>query len=435
MKKAVYFSYDDVVISPSDAIFKYSIGFEDDMISSFSESIGIDLTGLPQGLVDGLHLIIGMSYYKMYLPPRMILNTIKLTQQQSVFWATVYKKGLGEFFYVNQLDIPNITFDFDPEYHPKPITLKNTQKALVPQGGGKDSIVTAEILSAHGIDFDIISLRSSSVQMNVAKTLGKKLQVIDRVIDPQMIALSKTGEVYTGHVPISAIYAFVILAFGMKNGYSDIIFSNEYSSNFGSTTYQDLEISHHWSKSIEFETLFSNYVKANIVKNVNYFSFLRPLHEIKIAELFTRYPLYFKVFSGSNHNFKIEKNSQAPLWDLKSIKTFFIFILLSAFLEKSLLVEIFGADMFNDIANRDGLLELAGTKNIKPLDCVGTPQEVLVALSRARDRGNTEGTALSPYINEVLKDVDIVNLEKDVFSYHADDNIPSKYSELLIQSL
>jgi hypothetical protein len=55
-------------------------------------------------LLAHLHIALGVSYYKLYPTKDIVVETIKLDENQKKFWNTFYIKGLGEFFYRNQLD-------------------------------------------------------------------------------------------------------------------------------------------------------------------------------------------------------------------------------------------------------------------------------------------------------------------------------------------
>ena len=54
-------------------------------------------------VLENLHLILGITYFKMF-SPRKIVISYTLTEAQAGFWNTVYTKGLGEFFYKNKID-------------------------------------------------------------------------------------------------------------------------------------------------------------------------------------------------------------------------------------------------------------------------------------------------------------------------------------------
>lgn len=55
-------------------------------------------------LLAHLHIALGVSYYKLYPTKKIVVETSFLNEEQKAFWNQFYLKGLGEFFYQNQLD-------------------------------------------------------------------------------------------------------------------------------------------------------------------------------------------------------------------------------------------------------------------------------------------------------------------------------------------
>ena len=55
-------------------------------------------------LLAHLHLALGVSYYKLFPTKEILVHTLDLTQEQKRFWNNFYIKGLGEFFYKNQIN-------------------------------------------------------------------------------------------------------------------------------------------------------------------------------------------------------------------------------------------------------------------------------------------------------------------------------------------
>jgi len=64
-----------------------------------------------------------------------------------------------------------------------------------------------------------------------------------------------------------------------------IILSNEKSSNEGNLKYLGEEINHQYSKTLDFENKFREYLKKYLSSNIEYFSLLRPLYELQIANI------------------------------------------------------------------------------------------------------------------------------------------------------
>jgi hypothetical protein len=166
---------------------------------------------------------------------------------------------------------------------------------------------------------------------------------------------------------------------GVIFDYKYLAFSNERSSNEGNLTYLGTNINHQWSKSFEFEQKFRNYCKKYLAKNIEYFSFLRPLYEIKIAELFSRYKKYFFTFLSCNEANKTHSGTKIPKrkWCCNCSKCLFVFTSLYPFLNEETLIKIFGENLFNKKSLFTIMQELIGEKKFKPFECVGTKQESL----------------------------------------------------------
>src|SRR5665647_1248833 len=50
-----------------------------------------------------LHLACGISYYKIFVPP-VLQHHYAMEAAEASFWNSVFRGGLGEFLYKNQLD-------------------------------------------------------------------------------------------------------------------------------------------------------------------------------------------------------------------------------------------------------------------------------------------------------------------------------------------
>lgn len=401
--KEFIFSGYDIDLAQGRAVFHYSIQLASQSQEfteriTFSPVVSQIPDNLLKALLDNLLLILGISYWKLYCPQSIIIKPFNLTKQQVDFWNTVYTKGLGEFFYKNKIDFRNLVSFPYKEHNLKPVAFVRQDRPLLALGGGKDSIVSAELLKTRKIDFDLFTVGTSIIQEEVAKIIGRKVIVINREIDAKLFQLNKNGQVYNGHIPISVIYAFLGLLAAIFYDYRGVVVSNEKSANYGNVEYLGEMINHQWSKSEEFENLFKNYVKSFITPDVSYYSLLRKYNEIEIAELFVKYKKYFSAFSSCNNNFKInEKVDPSSKWCGKCPKCLFVFILLSGFIQKQELIGIFGRNLFEDQSLLPIFKELLGVKDFKPFECVGTPAEVTSALNKAYERGELNETSLMKF--------------------------------------
>src|SRR5438874_758950 len=83
---------------------------------------------------------------------------------------------------------------------------------------------------------------------------------------------------------ISAILACVGVIVAILSGYRDIVVSNESSASEPNLHYQGLPINHQYSKSLEFEKDFQDYLANQFNGGPRYYSFLRPFSEVRIGE-------------------------------------------------------------------------------------------------------------------------------------------------------
>jgi len=380
-----------------------------------------------------LFLIAGITYYKTYCPKKIELKSHKLSLKQAKFWNKLYTKGLGEFFYQNKINPKElIKFPHQKNYHPKNIKL-NLNKILVPLGGGKDSVLTCEILKQNKFDFDLISLRKFNTTSKVAKTIDKKLFIINRKIDPKFFKINRKKNVYSGHIPFSAYTSFTALVFAILHGYKFIIYSNERSSNYGNTKYFGQQINHQYAKSFEFEQDITQYINTFITPNINYFSLLRPWYEIKITQKFSQYEKYFPQFSSCNlANFKFS-GQQKNRWCCQCPKCVFVWTMLSAFLPLKQLIKIFKCNLYQNKKLEPIFQELLGQKKTKPFECVGTPEEMQLALYLASKKSDYQHNfIIKQFTKQLLPKIkNIKYLQKKLFKTYNQHNLPKKFQQII----
>lgn len=395
---------------------------------------------VPEEILDSalqaVHLASGVSYWKTYCPKKIEIKNSSLSRSQANFWDKVYTNGLGEFFYKNKIDYRNLV-KFPSLSKSSLVTNHQsltTDRSLLLFGGGKDSLVSAELLKKNKKPFTYFYLCTGEMSPVIKKLLPKSPIVVKRTIDPKLFKLNNMGA-YNGHVPITAIVACVAQLSALLYGYKYIISSNERSADYGNVKYLGSEINHQWSKSLEFENMLQKYTKKYISEGVKFFSLLRPFYEIKIIEIFSRLgEKYFNKFTSCNVNFKVveERISGGDLWCCKCAKCIFLFTCLSAFLPKKKLVSIFGKNLFADEELIPLFKELLGIRKIKPFDCVGTPEEMMYALSQAVMSGEYSGdTVIKMFADKVeVKPGELKKIEKKLFSF-GKHLIPEKFIKLL----
>ncbi|MCK4635453.1 MAG: hypothetical protein KAT32_01185 [Candidatus Moranbacteria bacterium] len=384
--KAEYFHFCGYEIDSKnkEISFKYKIEFSNKGPLEF-----IDKVILPEAtekireekfkkFLEPLSIILGISYYKLYCPSRVKLS-YKLSKEQAEFWNIVYRKGLGEFLYRNQLNFDQMAKFPYSEIEASPVSVDIKDKILLGIGGGKDSIVASELLK----DFDVTSFlietqRTDELSESVSEVIGNPILRIQRELDPKIF--EKHEGSYNGHIPISAIFAFIGLLTSALYGYKYIVVANECSSNFGNIEHCGEVVNHQWSKSMEFESMLQEYTRKFITLDIAYFSVIRQFHEIRVAKIFSQYKKYFSVFSSCNKNVRIYKDRPETLWCGECPKCTFVFLMLAAFLSKKELLKIFGKNLFEEKSLISLFNDLLGFGSLKPFDCVGTFEESQAAL-------------------------------------------------------
>lgn len=339
-----------------------------------------------RGLTERCAFSLGMaelvSYWKCALSPRIEVRCGGLTPWQREWWKKLYMNGLGEFFYRNGLNPDPAMFTLEaPEQ--APLAGKSAPKSgvLVPIGGGKDSVVTVELLKSAGEDIFpyIINPRPATLGCVEAAGIAPERTVgVRRTIDKTLLDLNAKGY-FNGHTPFSAVVAFSAELFACMTGRRYIALSNESSAN--EAYVEGTAINHQYSKSTEFERDFREYCERSFCGGgAEYFSLLRPWSEWQIAREFVRHPQYFGVFQSCN------LGSKTNVWCGKCAKCLYVYILLAAFLDDETLHGIFGCDMLQKEELSEMLDGLMLDGEDKPFECVGTKAEVRLSLYMAAQR-------------------------------------------------
>ena len=327
-----------------------------------------------------LHLVVGVSYYKAAAPPEMGFSRSLPSQATAALVKDIYHHGLGEFAYLNELDLTDrLEIPAADEAPLPPNHLQLNHKIVVPLGGGKDSLVTVELLRQQGLEFSTISIGKAPLINQVAGAIGSQHIRIDRKLSHNLIDLNRLGA-YNGHVPISAILACIMLAGAIIYEYDTVVMSNERSASSANVILENgFAVNHQYSKSVDFERAFQALVETEILPGFHYFSLLRPYSELAIAAQFSKLDKYHRVFSSCNRNFRLSgPNDQR--WCRQCPKCRFVFLALAPFMDRDRLIEVFGANLLDDSSQLAGFEELLGLRNIKPFECVGEIGESRAAM-------------------------------------------------------
>jgi len=393
---------------PPDIKFKPKIIIE--RIDLSAEALAKADKNLLDNLIFNLGLMEIPSYWKATCSPEIVIKAGYLNKEQIKWWQNLISKGMSQFFYTNKINFlkPKFTISYFGEkltivsFSPK---LKN--RYLVPFAGGRDSIVTLESLKSSFAkaskdrkrEIALFTVNPIEKIQKTVKVSGIKKQIIvRRIIDKKLLELNKKGFL-NGHTPFTSLLSFISVLCAVLFDYKNIAFSNEKSSNEGNVKYLGRTINHQWAKSSEFEKMFKDYCRKYLVKDLNYFSFLRKMGELEISKKLARYKKYFPVFSSCNAGMKM--NAKGTLhakrrWCCECPKCLFVYLSLYPYLEKKDLMMIFGKDIFQNRKLLSTMKSLLGQGTYKPFECVGTKAESKKAFKLSLEKAKKEGEI--PYL-------------------------------------
>lgn len=379
-----------------------------------------------------------ISYWKAVCPPEIKVECGILNDEQKQWWKKLWFLGLGEFFYVNAITTDRESFcDIvctGDETTEIPHTSHRTLNGcLVPIGGGKDSALTLETLKNAGMNCRCYAINKRCSITATVETAGLSADALitaQRSFDRSLIPLNNSG-CLNGHTPFSSIVAFSAEITAYLNDLQYIVLSNESSANESTVVGQ--EVNHQYSKSFEFENDFHEYEKKYLRTGIEYFSFLRPLAEFQIAKMFTSHRKYLPIFRSCNLGSKVSPD----IWCGECPKCLFVSLILSPFLSLSELEKIFGRDMLNDRDMLEYFIELTGNSEHKPFECVGSIDEVNLAVSLAIKRLKADGEELPFLFAEYVErgyyhpeNTDELN-ESCCRSYNEQNLLPESFEKIL----
>jgi UDP-N-acetyl-alpha-D-muramoyl-L-alanyl-L-glutamate epimerase len=342
-------------------------------------------------------LLAGVSYYKTAAPPVIDLGETALTEAEKTFLRDFYLHGLGEFAYRNSLDLTAMEIRAPARALAQPQPPASTRmRALVPFGGGIDSIVTVEqvrqradvalfVVSRPGDRFDAIEEPAAVTGLPVVRA--------EREIDPQLLRSAELG-FRNGHVPVTGILSAIAILAAVLEDRDAVVMSNEWSASVPTLEYQGRPVNHQYSKSEEFEAAFRGVLTAS-PDLPEYFSWLRDRTELWVGQEFAGLGPYFGSFRSCNKAFYTERARRFTHWCGQCDKCAFIDLILAPFLPAEALRRIFAVtgEPLEDPALPGKFRSLLGA-GAKPFECVGEVTECRAAVLLAARREDRTGNDL-----------------------------------------
>jgi UDP-N-acetyl-alpha-D-muramoyl-L-alanyl-L-glutamate epimerase len=384
-----------------------------------------------------IFLLAGVSYYKTAAPPVISMGGTALTPRERAFLRAFYLDGLAEFGYRNGIDLSGLRIE-GPEAEqipsagsgpagsgpagsgpagsgPAQLSAAGTRRALVPFGGGIDSIVTVELVRDHAdVALFVVSRPGDyfdAIEQPAAVT-GLPVIRADREIDPQLLRSRELGFL-NGHVPVTGIISAIAVMAAALDGRDAVVMSNEWSASVPTMQAGDRAVNHQYSKSAAFEAALRGVLAETSARlpqgpgaavMPDYFSALRPRTELWIAARFARLQQYHSTFRSCNRAFHIDRARRLDHWCGQCDKCCFIDLILAPFLPAAELGTIFGGrEPLADPALAGRFRSLLGDVDLsKPFECVGEVNECRAALLLADERADRAGF---PLLHELAAEV------------------------------
>lgn len=417
----ISFIVEQPVFDGTRATFGYRLGE-----LRFTETLTFPAGGTAGGaawdkLIGLTALVLGVSYFKLLAPFR-IESPVALTAAERAFVLDVYENGLGEFYARNNLQrFGKLTIVAADDTGAAPSALALKSRVLLPIGGGKDSLVSVELLEAAGVPFTPFAVNPKGPIVSSVETIGLPPFYVERKLDPEMIRLGKEPGYYNGHVPSTAINSMIAALASLLFGFDRIVLSNERSASEGNIDFDGREANHQHSKSLDFERMIAGVLANATGGALGYFSLLRPYSEARIGKLFARETRFDRVFSSCNRNFT-QKPHEGPLWCGECPKCHFVFLIFAPVMDKQRLVTIFGQNVLDKAANETSFRNLTGLAGQKPWECVGEILEAAACLYALTLRDDWREDAI------------VSALRDDLLTQYGSAKLESAYEDLMADS-
>jgi hypothetical protein len=284
-------------------------------------------------------------------------------------------------------------------------------------GGGKDSLISMRLFERADEKYSIFHY-SHSIYGNPKKQeqLIQNLTEITEEQDyhpieieeeflsenqKQILKNSDSATICDAETPKSLFWVLPIM---LENNYKFVSLGHEKSADTGNFYWEseDREVNHQWGKSYEAEKIYRKYIRTNLVKNIDFFSVLKPIYDYLIFHLLKKDEEHIK----RTHSCNIKKP-----WCKRCPKCAYVWMNLMAYFDKKKVDLMFEENLFKVKDLRDTFLKLVGLKGNKPLECVGEIEEAQLAMFKCYEKG-IKGEVMDIFKDKLLKEKNFSELEE-----------------------
>ncbi|HEY1955354.1 MAG TPA: hypothetical protein VGH28_07070 [Polyangiaceae bacterium] len=302
-------------------------------------------------------------------------------------WRTVFRRVWAQWRYEHDLPDyvgPALVDPPGPPAQARAVPAGATE-LLAFCGGGKDSLVALKLLERAGLPFATLGYAHSiygaaahqhalldRVGSASARVRAERQWVLDDFMDAPIVALRPelgVKSILAAETPASL---FATLPLALARGYRGLVLAHEASANAPNLVWNGEEVNHQWGKGFEAERLLDEYVRAELLADVRYFSVLQPVHDEVIFELLAT----DAALAPLTHSCNVRKP-----WCGTCPKCVYVWLQMAAHLPREIVRKTFGEDLGEKPENDRILRELLGLVGHTPFECVGSVPEARLALA------------------------------------------------------
>lgn len=336
------------------------------------------------------HVLIGISYYKTFLAPDIEVRSFEPDTAEADFYSAVYRDGLSQYIYENALN-PDQIARFAATYKGTKDPVRYQGRGnLVLQSGGKDSLLLARLLKAHGHSFDAFYSSSTGHYPGVIDDISAEaVHLANRRLDSAALTLALQEDGLNGHVPVTFIVLSIAFLQAILLTKSTVLMAVGQEGEEPHATIGDYAVRHQWSKTWQAERMLADHLSGMTAGGLGVGSPLRGYSELRIARDFTQHCWndFAGKFSSCNvANYQQGKDNSVLTWCGRCPKCANSFLLFAPWVEPAELVAVFGSNLFDEPALTEDFRGLLGIgDSIKPFECVGETDELRAAYHAARE--------------------------------------------------
>lgn len=311
------------------------------------------------------------------LPERVVVDGIHLSRDALAFWKETARNIAAER--IAEDDLPASVLDARwisggrLRGRMEPLERKTKRGKLLAMSGGKESLAALKRMEGREAP-TLFFLYYPDSGWHHGRRL---LEYFSRTHECVKVRcdITSAGSLVRAHrcgsYGVFVIGQIVFSALLHMDRFSEISIGNEFSANFGNGTHDGVAVNHQYDKSFAFATRLNGYLAEHVTDEFTHSSPFWDWYEYRIAREFFSDARHLRQWTSCNNA------TAADYFCGACAKCAFVFLLGAAHGDAPLIRRLMNANMLDNLPLIRALADLDAPK---PLECVGTKEEVWVAL-------------------------------------------------------